>query len=260
VFVELTDYIIIVRQVIDMDKQYILSEIKRTADDNDGRPLGIDRFREETGIRKEDWYGIHWVKWSDAQLEAGYEPNQFGEPAFDEEWMITKISELARDIGHIPTRPECKMRKREDPDFPNITTIRNRLGNRAELIARIKEFCITQEGWKDILGFCEKAIAELPKQELNNNDDSTQPETGHVYMLKHGKVYKIGRSTDASRRHKDIRVQMPYKTEEVHVIETDDPVGIEAYWHNRFKDKRLEGEWFELTAADVRAFKKRRFM
>ncbi len=53
---------------------------------------------------------------------------------------------------------------------------------------------------------------------------------------------------------------MPYKTEEVHVISTDDPVGIEAYWHNRFREKRLEGEWFQLSAADVKAFQRRRVM
>ena len=85
-------------------------------------------------------------------------------------------------------------------------------------------------------------------------------EIGHVYLLKHEKVYRIGKSIDASRRYKEIKVQMPYKTAEVHVIETDDPSGIEAYWHNRFKDKRLEGEWFKLSASDVKAFKKRKFM
>ncbi len=94
--------------------------------------------------------------------------------------------------------------------------------------------------------------------EENELEDSL--ESGHVYLLKHDKVYKIGRSTDAARRYKEIKVQMPMKTEEIHVIETDDPVGIEAYWHKRFAKKRLKGEWFSLSKSDIKAFKRRRFM
>jgi hypothetical protein len=137
--------------------------------------------------------------------------------------------------------------------------IRKRLGTKAELIAKIKDYCIIQGDWEDVLVFCDNEAAKFSEKLIEKNDD-THIGTGHVYMLKYDKVYKIGRSTDASRRHKDIRVQMPYMTEEVHIIETDDPVGIEAYWHNRFKNKRLKGEWFKLTAADIRAFKKRKFM
>jgi len=42
----------------------------------------------------------------------------------------------------------------------------------------------------------------------------------------------------------------------IHEIKTDEPVGLEAYWHNRFRDRRMRGEWFKLSAADIKAFKR----
>jgi hypothetical protein len=244
-----------------MTKERILSEIKRTAAANGGVPLGIDRFREATGIRKEDWYGVFWVRWSDAQVEAGFDRNQFGAPAFDDEWVVGRIATYIRELGHFPVKAELKMRKLHVREFPNIVTIRRRLGAKAEIVNKILEYCRANDGWDDVIAICMTLQVALPAhtQSASTTGDSP-PEVGHVYLLKHGKAYKIGRSTEVSRRYKEIRTQMPYKTEEIHVIETDDPAGIEAYWHNRFMDKRLEGEWFELSAADVKAFKKRRFM
>lgn len=69
---------------------------------------------------------------------------------------------------------------------------------------------------------------------------------GYVYLMQHGskREYKIGRT------------ELPHGAQPVHVIETDDPAGIESYWHRRFEAKRLKGEWFALSADDVRAFKR----
>jgi hypothetical protein len=83
---------------------------------------------------------------------------------------------------------------------------------------------------------------------------------GFVYMERFGKHYKVGHTTAVPRRHREISMELPEKPSIVHVIRTDDPSGIERYWHDRFGKLRRNGEWFELTQKEIRAFKRRRFM
>ena len=69
------------------------------------------------------------------------------------------------------------------------------------------------------------------------------------------KLGKIGRSLDVDRRMRDYSI-LPEEVTEVHRIATDDPAGTEKYWHGHLKERVKRGEWFELTRADVTAFKR----
>jgi len=61
-------------------------------------------------------------------------------------------------------------------------------------------------------------------------------------------------------RERELAIQLPEKVKVMHSIKTDDQSGIEEYWHKRFAGRRKNGEWFELTADDVVAFRSRKFM
>src|SRR5437870_8246261 len=55
-----------------MTREAILSEIRRTAQENGGVALGKKRFLVATGIAESDWSGCYWTRCSDAVAEAGF--------------------------------------------------------------------------------------------------------------------------------------------------------------------------------------------
>jgi len=239
-----------------MDKQHILAEIKRTADANDGVPLGTSKFFQQTGIKQSDWYGKYWARWDDAILEAGLTPNQM-RGAYDEVFLIEEVIKLIRELGKFPTAGDLRLKVNTCAEFPSHTVF-SRLGSKVQRASRIREHCQGLEGFEDVIRVCE-AVTSTARPQREDERQVTE-EFGFVYMLKSGGFFKIGRSNVAGRRERDLAIQLPEKTNTVHVIRTDDPVGIEAYWHKRFESQRKNGEWFELSSLDVKAFRRRKFM
>ena len=239
-----------------MDKEYILKEIKRTAEENGGIPLGVASFFRETGVKEFDWRGKIWARWGDAVREAGFEPNQ-KQAAYDENFLIEKVLTLVRDLGHFPTVSEMRLKVRNDGAFPNHKTIR-RLGSNQELAAKIQTYCNGRAGYDDVVDIC--ALVAQPHDASPEKGREPEEIIGFVYLIKAGRYYKIGRSNAVGRREYEIALQLPERANTIHTIRTDDPTGIEAYWHKRFAAKRKNGEWFELTSVEINAFKRRKFM
>ena len=87
-----------------------------------------------------------------------------------------------------------------------------------------------------------------------------------MYLMKSGRYYKIGRIDAIGRRDSEIKTQMLEELKVIHHISTDDPkvvlkhIGTRDFRkkRKRYVDKRKPGEWFDLTRADINAFKRRK--
>jgi hypothetical protein len=245
------------------DKEFILGEIRRTAAFNGGKPLGQRAFTNESGIAKHEWEGVHWVRWSDALSDAGFSPLEWGK-ALDEEQMFDELAKLARKYNRFPFLAEIRIGKRTNDQIPSVSALQRRFGQREEMIQRVRDYCGSREEYADVFAILDQeSIITIPENgtaEINNELGKVTA-SGYVYLVKSGKLYKIGCTENHWRRKSELHKQTAEGIVEVHTIAAiDDPTGIEKYWHGRFKDKRLHGEWFDLSAEDVSAFKKRKFM
>ena len=235
-----------------LSAESIVKTYREFVDERGGVPAGERVFTRETGIPRYSWMGGYWRSWSAFQKAAGYSPNDPTQKIPDDV-VLRRFAELALEQGGAPTEADLNLKRKDDPSFPGKGLFR-RWGSRDALLGAVANYC--------------EGIAEFgPVFELLNKTSSHRRDqrfgslriNGFVYLLRSGKNYKIGRTNAAGRRLRELAIQLPQKPNTIHVIETDDPEGIEEYWHRRFAEKRKGGEWFMLNADDVRAFKKRRF-
>lgn len=73
-----------------------------------------------------------------------------------------------------------------------------------------------------------------------------------VYLLHSEHGIKIGATKSPEKRSSMIGTQMPFKVTKTDVFEVEDMYIAEKLLHKRFKDVRINGEWFNLTEAQVK--------
>lgn len=243
-------------QVVAVSRDEILSAIRREAEAQGGRPPGVLRFQQATGIKVAQWRGRYWARWSEAVVEAGFAPNQWQGRVATDDQILRRLADLALELGHYPTSAEQRLRHRQDSEFPGDNTIASRIGDRATQLRRLLDLSLAEPGYSplhDMVGpLLTPAGTPTPAQQV------ALGASGSVYLMRTGVHHKIGRSTHISRYSSKVDPRHPGRAQIVHEIETDDPEGIERYWHQRFARKRINEECFALTDDDVRAFMRRR--
>jgi len=140
-------------------------------------------------------------------------------------------------------------RGRANPDFVFANLVRPLLRNRkAPTSAQLQMLGRLQSWFADTVGLA--SIASPTTHDVPPHPDWIK---GFVYLIRSGDRFKI------DRRVKEFTMRLPEPVALVHAIGTDDPPGIETYWHQRLADRRENGDWFRLTPCDVAAFKRRKY-
>ena len=180
----------------------------------------------------------------------------FQRPRTPEDAVLEAFAQLVVRLGKWPTENELSLERLRDSSFPSLTVIR-RLRKERSFKTNLLKHC----GDREDLAPAKAVAAHQPE---SASDDLTPLRRasiqGHVCMMRSGKRCKIGHTNSPARRHREVRLDLPDPTTLVHSIETDDPTGIEAYWHRRFASKRVhDTEFFELDASDIAAFRRRKY-
>lgn len=230
-------------------REEIVGEYKRLRN-GINRPPDARTFYRETPIsRRTAEAAFGSMAFSKIQREAGDEPRQFVTPGRSHDEFFSIYGRAVRELMVIPTEAEWNHRRIK----PTPSGYAKKLGLRwSELPRAFLDWASDKPDWEDVVRICDTCC---PYQDSISGEPSAVA-CGYVYLIKSGRFYKIGRTNSPGRRGYELDLQLPEEPKTIHVIKTDDPVGIEAYWHNRFKAKRKRGEFFELDVNDVTAFKR----
>ena len=240
-----------------MNSDHIIRAI-REASAKERRPPGEAKFFKLTGLSRSDLWNAGYARYSEALAAAGLAKNSMT-TAFDAESMLTKLLSLVVKLGRFPSKGDIKVERKADPQFPSYDAFFQLSGRSyPNLRAMLLDHCHVHKIALEIqamLGQDQNAT----QASVVSKESTSDRVQGYVYLVKHGCDFKIGRSNDVTRRRREFALLLPQELEHIHVIETDDPEGIEFYWHRRFESRRSRGAWFKLKPQDVAAFRRRRY-
>lgn len=96
-------------------------------------------------------------------------------------------------------------------------------------------------------------IAEHPVFQITN--PSKRGRVGYVYLVGSQHGIKIGKSVNVKQRTRLFSVKLPFPITVEHYAKFSDYSQAERTLHKHFHSQRLDGEWFDLSPADVELIK-----
>lgn len=97
-----------------MEREQIISEIRRVAKELGTDSLGRTKFEGITGISQGIWHGKYWSRWSEAGAEAGLVPGTL-QTAHGREHVLGCVYDLIRTLDRFPTMGEMKLQRGVHP-------------------------------------------------------------------------------------------------------------------------------------------------
>jgi hypothetical protein len=94
-------------------------------------------------------------------------------------------------------------------------------------------------------------LKDKKERQCRKEEKQNRLNEGWVYILKGNQYYKIGKTINLDNRIKQISPNLPFETELICAIRSENITRTESTLHQMFKDFRVNGEWFELNDQDV---------
>jgi hypothetical protein len=244
-----------------MSKERLVELLRRIARENGGQPPGDPRFFRETKLTKNALWDVGIRSYGDLCELAGFPRNRFKQRKTPDQ-LFEPLAILTAKLQRFPDDTDRRMAHRQDATFPSQTAFLTAQREKGPLDHQLFEWCRLRPEHSLANEIVQSHLSwqsERPKRHK-----AGRAVNGYIYLMRYGssgRDYKLGMTEQVSRRHTQIAGMSPYDVRLVHVIETDDPAGIERYWKRRFESKRLQDkdEIFRLLPEDVIAFKWRKY-
>ncbi len=233
-----------------LTKEFIADAYRRRCQ-TEGRVLGERAFMRKTGLPV--WHWRHyWPSWAEFQADMGFAPNSRKE-RIPKELLLRRCAELALELDKLPTKKDMDRCRERDPSFPDYGT-HLRLGRAPQRLQMLEAFCRSKSEFARVL----ELISEERARHMGRERD-TEGFEGIVYLARAGDCHQIIHECATGKRLRRIAALVSYAPGTLHVIDTDDPIGVEQYWRKRFRSRRAGRKGYHLTFADIRAFQRRKY-
>jgi len=232
-------------------KENLIERCRHVARENGGQPPGEIIFFRQTGLTKYVLRGVGIRSYGDLCELAGFQRRRLTERMTPDE-LFHPLALLTAKLRRFPDSTDREIAHREDATFPGYAAYRRAQDAKGPLDLQLLEWCRPRPEHSEAVAILEPHVSQ--KADRPQRIQSVKRKvSGYVYLMRYGKSgrdYKLGMTDEVSRRHAQISGMYPGDLRIIHVIETDDPSGIERYWKRRFENRQVRGkdEIFRLSS------------